>query len=400
MFSSVAALQAAEDAQLGAVPVTTEEALGWARENKVALVSNEPADHQLRRINAARREYRLPLFVVKLPITRGASPKSPVRAPSSTLRPRQAPPFNTLPATSAAEPKPSSASRICASQDELLDLVTGFEGTRTGLVTPEIARWLLALNSANRPLQKAQVQRFREILARGAWLNTGEPIIVSREGVLNDGQHRLSAVAASGIPALMDVRFGIVRSAFAATGTGTRRTAGQALGITGAKNASTQAAIARLLAHYDAGQMARASQQVENGQILDIIAREPRIAEIAAMIQRHRFAPARTAPLGLILVLAARSTPMQRICAFASVVNTGRADSESDPAYQLHLRLRDAALRRERISQIDAAALAARAWNAWSEGRALHRLVLQDGDRSSEGFPRVHGSDGPSGEAR
>ena len=69
-------------------------------------------------------------------------------------------------------------------------------------------------------------------------INTGEPIIVSREGVLNEGQHRLTAVQRSGIGAVLDVPFGISREAFAATGTGARRTVGNVGAIAGKSRAS------------------------------------------------------------------------------------------------------------------------------------------------------------------
>lgn len=402
-FSPVAAALAIEDAKLGFIEVSHEEALSWAQQNRVALVAGEPADNRLRRINAARREFELPLFALAGPagaaILRSsapqvqdrhgvAGPKDPgsIRSPVQERQPAAGEHVMVGNSHDAALPP------LCASQDELLELVTGFDGTRTGLVTPEIAGWLLDLNTANRPLQKGAVHRFVQILKAGLWQLTGEAVIVSREGQLNDGQHRLHAIMAASMPAPLDVRFGIAREAFAATGTGTRRTASQAVAITGAKNASAQAAIARLLVHHDAGQMAKASLQVEPQLVLETIQAEPLIAEIAAMTSRHRFAPARTAPFSLILLLAARATTMEKVAAFAAVVNSGRAAAETDPAYQLHLRLRDAALRKERLSQVDVAALAVRAWNAWIQGRELHRLVIQDGDRTSENFPEVMGA--------
>ena len=79
----------------------------------------------------------------------------------------------------------------------------------TGLVTPEIAGWLQEMNTGNRPLNQEAVERFRGILRNGQWMNTGEAIVVASNGTLNDGQHRLIAIQSCGIPAAVDVRFGI-----------------------------------------------------------------------------------------------------------------------------------------------------------------------------------------------
>ena len=79
-------------------------------------------------------------------------------------------------------------------EDDLLDLVSNFSGTINCLVTSQIASWLLDLNTGNRPVLKAHVDRFRTILQTKRWQNTGEPIIVSREGVLNDVHSGLTHV--------------------------------------------------------------------------------------------------------------------------------------------------------------------------------------------------------------
>lgn len=74
-------------------------------------------------------------------------------------------------------------------------------------------------------------------------------------GYLNDGQHQLLGIKSTGIPAEIDVRFGVPRDAFHVTGFGKRRSAAQVLGIEGYSNATCQASIARLIRAYDAGQM-------------------------------------------------------------------------------------------------------------------------------------------------
>lgn len=402
-FSPAAMELAKLDEGFGEIAVTPAEAVAWAKDNRVELIAGEGAKAQMARINVMRREFSLPLFVLRVARTVEVPPHlRPKPAAAAPVRP------TILPAALAACIKPAApqepkamldhphpdppvvpvATPIATTQEQLLDLVTGFDGTRTGLVTPEVARWLLDLNQSNRPLQGSLVRRFIALLNDGGWVNTGEPVIVSREGLLNDGQHRLHAIAESDIAAPLDVRFGIDRVAYAATNTGTRRTAGQALAISGAKHASAQAAVARLLRHYDAGEMGKANQQVEPAELIRIVVANPHILTVVSRQQACRFAPARIAPIGMVLVVAARKAPMEQAGEFLRVLNTGLAE-ETNAARALHLRLRDASIARERISQLDAAILGARAWNAWRQGRPLTLIRIDEVNRTSAGFPEI-----------
>jgi hypothetical protein len=252
------------------------------------------------------------------------------------------------------------------------------------------AKWLLDLNTNNRPLEERGVERFCEILRNGAWLNTGEPVIVSRDGILNDGQHRLTAICKSGITAELDVRFGITREAFQATGTGQKRTAGQVLGIEGYSNTSCQAAIARLLVHYDKGQMGHLTH-VESGEILRVVNTDDWLCDIAARIQRLKFRPTRTGTFGFVLAVAARTAPIERVSEFANLVASGmfKNEDESEPTRRLHVKLRDAAMKRDRISQIDLAILAVKTWNAWVAGEAMPPPRVFESERTNAGFPKV-----------
>jgi hypothetical protein len=76
------------------------------------------------------------------------------------------------------------------------------------LVTPAQAKqWLETSNTHNRALSRAKVSRFVNYLKTGFWKHTHHGIAFSEGGVLLDGQHRLTAVAESGIAAIFDVTF-------------------------------------------------------------------------------------------------------------------------------------------------------------------------------------------------
>lgn len=66
-------------------------------------------------------------------------------------------------------------------------------------VTPEMATQMLAKNEDNRKVNDKRVSAYASIMLNGGWMATGQPIIVSKEGMLIDGQHRLNAVVRAGV---------------------------------------------------------------------------------------------------------------------------------------------------------------------------------------------------------
>ena len=77
-------------------------------------------------------------------------------------------------------------------------------------VTPIMAtNWLLKNAPNNRKLKRETVKQYAEDMSAGRW-NTGscEPIVFNKNGVLENGQHRLAAICRSGKTMQMFVVFG------------------------------------------------------------------------------------------------------------------------------------------------------------------------------------------------
>ena len=111
--------------------------------------------------------------------------------------------------------------------------VAEFYGTKTLVFDRPFAEEVLQLNSANRRVNARKLGQLVAQMKAGSFENTGEPIIIAAEGILNDGQHRLLAVIESDAVVDMDVRFGIPRKSFSKTDTGAGRTGGDVLAIRG-----------------------------------------------------------------------------------------------------------------------------------------------------------------------
>lgn len=255
------------------------------------------------------------------------------------------------------------------------------------LVTPAIAALLLHHNhpgETNRRMSKAGVAMAVQALRSGAWENTGEPVIMSDQGLLNDGQHRLAAIAETGIPARMDLRFGVPRHAFAATNSGGKRTGADALLLVGASNAVSAASVARLVLTYEIGLPAAARQRIANSAIVRAVERWPDIPE-AIKFAAHLPAVLRSAPIQTLAFFAVRTANEAAVRQFFGVLESGEGHANNLPH-----RLREALLRhrggQDTGTRVRFLALGIIAWNAW---RATPRTLTRLDWKKNEPFPRV-----------
>lgn len=93
----------------------------------------------------------------------------------------------------------------------------------TIVVTKAMADALLDLNTHNRTVVRAVVERIKAALIHGLWVLNGATVCVGLDGVLYDGQHRLLAVSETGIPAKMLVVTGLERASRGSIDTGKGR---------------------------------------------------------------------------------------------------------------------------------------------------------------------------------
>lgn len=362
-------------AQPGEVDMTV--VFQWAKANRMTWNRVQP---MLEQVNDARKGWGLPPFRIK---AKDARPADYVPEPT----------FVDLSAPGQAKSQTWSGV-MPTSEAELLDLAYNFNGLISGIVTPDCARWLLTLNTANRKLNRSGdgVKRFIKLLRTGQWLLTGEPIIVSSEGIINDGQHRLHAIVEADIAAHLDIRFGIDRAAFAATNTGVRRSIGQVLSISGRPSGTLQGSIARFLYYYDRGEVHRLSDTLEAMDIIEIVENEPMIGEISRLVNSlNKFRPIRNSSFASILMVAARTVALERVTEFAKLVESGQG-AEDSAARRLHARMRDVRMQKLYLPKIDALVLTATAWNNWFAQKPTKLLRVDAEHRTGPGFPRILGA--------
>lgn len=258
------------------------------------------------------------------------------------------------------------------------------------LITPAVATILLSLNTDNRPLRDRRVAMFKEILAEKRWINTGEPIIVSDKGPLNEGQHRLTGIVESGISAIMDVRFGISRKAFMVTGTGAHRTSADVLHLMNIRYPTQSAAVAKLAMSYANGLPEAFRWYVGTDQVARAMQRWPDIEEAVAL---HRSLITsvyfRNAPSMCFTWLALRSAGVETTSEFLTNLANGFNRKTRDSISILHDRMvNETELRLGHSDMmVEKLALFIIAWTAWIERRRVSAVRWQ----RSEPYPVMPG---------
>lgn len=126
------------------------------------------------------------------------------------------------------------------------------------LVTPEIATRMIQRNGwtdtyRNRPYRPWRTRYFVELLQTGAFEQTGQGIVFLKNGRLGDGQHRVAAIRQSGVPAMLDVRYGVEPRAMHAMDLPLRRSPGDYLAMRGETDGNVLASSLKLLYRYLTG---------------------------------------------------------------------------------------------------------------------------------------------------
>lgn len=93
-------------------------------------------------------------------------------------------------------------------------------------ITPAMAEQMLKHNKSNRTLRKNKVHSYALQMQAGFWAaDSNDAILISTDGELLNGQHRLNAVIEAGIPVKMAVRYGVDKSIFKVLDQGAARSA-------------------------------------------------------------------------------------------------------------------------------------------------------------------------------
>lgn len=254
-------------------------------------------------------------------------------------------------------------------------------------ITPEMAETMLEWNDRNRPVTPGKVKDYAEAMLHGRWHYTGEPIVFSRERIL-DGQHRLLACITAGTAFDALVTFGVPDDSFAYIDIGKKRSTGDIFAINGVKNHLIMAAAITWVVGYDANTLGAAARSVklDHAQLYEQYEKHSGLQDSAWVAQL--FGPAKLASPSMMCAfhyICSRKSRAEADAFFRRVAEGLGFTGKRDPAYRLHKYLVDAAIANQRPGRSVAAALTIKAWNASRRGRDVGVLRFD----ADEAFPRI-----------
>lgn len=249
-------------------------------------------------------------------------------------------------------------------------------------MTATLAEKILDRNTMNRPLRPGRAERYARDMRAGRWTMNGATIVISRDGQLLDGQHRLWAVveAAKDNPKFtieMLVVEGIDASTFPTIDTGWNRKSTDVFAIAGSKNNTTLTAALRWLWWYEQKpRPARPSDiTVTHAELLAFFEGNPDFADAAAVVGSTKNARriVTQSVLCFAYAMAAR-IDASRAGAWLSLVNTGEGLDHKHPVLQLRERLLANKLAAAKLPALDVCALTVKSWNQFVTGKRTATL--------------------------
>jgi hypothetical protein len=196
----------------------------------------------------------------------------------------------------------------------------------TEVITPPMAKEILAANTHNRPLRPGRVTQLASAIKRGEWKLNGETLKLAVDGTLIDGQHRLSAVLEAEAPIETLVMRDLPIEAQDTVDTGRKRRLADILKIEGYADSHALAAGINMLHRLRSGLRIDYSQSGAPSapQAIELIHREPEI--VRSVTVARTVAKQVPGPIGVFIALH---------CVFFKV--------DPEPTEEFYQRLKDGA---------------------------------------------------------
>lgn len=247
-------------------------------------------------------------------------------------------------------------------------------------VTPELADKMLAFNQHNRRMSKAHELNLRRDMESDEFILTHQGVAFDTNGVLLDGQHRLTAISQSGKTLILFVFVGIDPRAFAYIDIHRKRSSRDVLEMDSAPNAAVLGSVVRmvyLVDNYEVSEWMRAG--INNRTVSAMYSADKERYDWATreahnMVQAWRGFPA--SGIGALLYLAAkRGASGNDLTEFIDTYKWGENINREHPISVLRRYAKDYAEdKSRRVRNTILFGQLVMAWNAVQEGRTLRTL--------------------------
>lgn len=250
-------------------------------------------------------------------------------------------------------------------------------------ITPEIARDMLDKNTHNRTLWTRDTARLAKEMINGTFKDNGDTIRIADDGLLLDGQHRLHACVASGVPIVDAIVVTLKdKSVFDTIDIGRRRTTGDVLSINGEKNAKNLAAALALLHRYRTAKLSTGADKVPPSELAALLDMNPNMRRSVdmAMSYLHK---ARIMPVSVLAFCHFALAEINQLDAdtFIDQLMTGENLNRGEPALVLRNRLiLESGKKYQSLRNYIVIAMVFKAWNAMRKNRSITVMKFVDGE--------------------
>lgn len=249
-------------------------------------------------------------------------------------------------------------------------------------ITPAQAQTMLGYSKTkNRVLNKSLVKQLADDMAGGRYMLNGESVIISTDGDVIDGHHRLTACVKAGVPFQTVIVSGVNADVMPTVDTGDGRDRADVLQFAGVKNAQVVAAVCKMVWHAERDQLSAYRQGARvvgftNAVLLDVLSRHHGIHEAVNRGDTHhrQFPPVPRATFSFLSYWLLRYDAAVA-GDFLNKLAEGNGLLASCPVAMVRNRLiEDAARKSSKLPPIHKLALVIKAWRFFARGDSVRYL--------------------------
>ncbi len=264
--------------------------------------------------------------------------------------------------------------------------------SRTVVITPALAEFLLTRNNHNRPLNKGNANKLALAMSNNEWQYDGTPISFDKYGKLLNGQHRLNGVIISGKSIIFKITSGFSPSIFATMDVGKVRTGSDVLAIAGIEDYKLIAQTANFVFQFLRGSVSvsaskasrsalRPNISLSHSQLLDFVEVNPSLKDSVKFQLKQKKTSGALLPSyvvsGLYFLFAEKNK--QQAEEFLTGVLVGENLTSTQSMFHLRNRLVNSKFdKRNRLQHNEIVKLTVWAWNKFRTNARVKTLKIPE----------------------
>lgn len=261
-------------------------------------------------------------------------------------------------------------------------------------ITPQKAEAILRKNTSNRNISDKAVERMVEAMLAGQWKSNGETVKLAADGTVLDGQHRLTAIAQSGVTCTLLVVEGLKHDVIDTIDIGKKRNFSDWLKINGEENHKFLAAAMHILSMYENYYLqstwtSARSHSMRYDELEGLLKKNPDLRlSINAVVKSEARKLFNPSIMTVMHYLFAQKSH-QMAGEFFGKLSSGAGLDDGNPILVLRQRAISWKSNNVKVEAYEVMVFFVRAWNAFVKGASIQHLRFN----GTEQFPAVMAPD-------